>query len=62
MQPEQSSNHSSLKIMISLSHRHLALSIPMLLEYQIIPFSELPYTIPFDTHLADSKIFIPEQI
>ena len=30
--------------------------------YQIINFSELPYTIPVDTHLADFKILTPEQI
>ena len=30
--------------------------------YQIIDFSELPYTIPLDTHLADFKILTPEQI
>ena len=30
--------------------------------YQIINFSELPYTITIDTHLADFKIFTPEQI
>ena len=30
--------------------------------YQIIKSSELPYTIPLDTHLADFKILTPEQI
>ena len=30
--------------------------------YQIFNFSELPYTIICDTHLADSKILTPEQI
>ena len=30
--------------------------------YQIINFSELPYTIVYDTHLADFKILTPEQI
>ena len=30
--------------------------------YQIINFSELPYTIICDTHLADFKILTPEQI
>ena len=30
--------------------------------YQINNFSELPYTIPLDTHLADFKILTPEQI
>ena len=30
--------------------------------YQIINFSELPYTITMDTHLADFKILTPEQI
>ena len=30
--------------------------------YQIIDFSELPYTITNDTHLADFKILTPEQI
>ena len=30
--------------------------------YQIINFSELPYTIVCDTHLADFKILTPEQI
>ena len=30
--------------------------------YQIINFSELPYTITCDTHLADFKILTPEQI
>ena len=30
--------------------------------YQIITFSELPYTITCDTHLADFKILTPEQI
>ena len=30
--------------------------------YQVINFSELPYTIVCDTHLADFKILTPEQI
>ena len=30
--------------------------------YQIVNFSELPYTIVCDTHLADFKILTPEQI
>ena len=30
--------------------------------YQIINFSELPYTIVCDTHLADFKILTPEQL
>ena len=30
--------------------------------YQIVNFSELPYTITCDTHLADFKILTPEQI
>ena len=30
--------------------------------FQIIIFSELPYTITVDTHLADFKILTPEQI
>ena len=30
--------------------------------YKIINFSELPYTFPLDTHLADFKILAPEQV
>ena len=54
---QQFENHDSIFITSSLSTvKNNAIG------YQIINFSELPYTITFDTHLADFKILTPEQI
>ena len=30
--------------------------------YQVINFSDLPYTVPIDTHMADFRVLIAEQI
>ena len=30
--------------------------------YQVITFSEMPYTLPVDTHIPDSQVLTPEQI
>ena len=54
---QQSENHDSIFITASVSTvKNKAI------RYQIINFSELPYTITMDTHLADFKIVSPEQI
>ena len=50
-------NHDSIFITSSLSTVN-----NNAIGYQIIIFSELPYTKTNDTHLADFKIFSPEQI
>ena len=54
---QQFENHDSIFITSSLSTVN-----NNAIGYQIINFSELPYTITFDTHLADFKILTPEQI
>ena len=54
---QQFENHDSIFITASLSTVN-----NNSLGYQIINFSELPYTIICDTHLADFKILTPEQI
>ena len=53
----QFENHDSIFITASLSTVN-----NNAIGYQIINFSELPYTITIDTHLADFKILTPEQI
>ena len=53
----QFENHDSILITLSLSMVNNNAIV-----YQIIKFSELPYTIICDTHLADFKILTPEQI
>ena len=53
----QFENHDSIFITSSLSTVN-----NNAIGYQIINFSELPYTIVCDTHLADFKILTPEQI
>ena len=53
----QFEQHDSIFITLSLSTVNNDA-----IGYQIIIFSELPYTIPLDTHLADFKILTPEQI
>ena len=50
-------NHDTIFITASLSTVN-----NNAIGYQIINFSELPYTITMDTHLADFKILTPEQI
>ena len=50
-------NHDSIFITASLSTVN-----NNAIGYQIIIFSDLPYTITMDTHLADFKILTPEQI
>ena len=50
-------NHDSIFITASLSTVN-----NNAIGYQVIIFSELPYTITLDTHLADFKILTPEQI
>ena len=53
----QFEHHDSIFIISSLSpFNNIAIG------YQIIKFSELPYTIPLDTHIADFKKLTPEQI
>ena len=54
---QQFENHDSIFITASLSTVN-----NNAIGYQIINFSELPYTITLDTHLADFKILTPEQI
>ena len=54
---QQFGNHDSIFITASLSTVN-----NNAIGYQIINFSELPYTITIDTHLADFKILTPEQI
>ena len=54
---QQFENHDSIFITSSLSTVN-----NNAIGYQIINFSELPYTITLDTHLADFKILTPEQI
>ena len=54
---QQYENHDSIFITASLSTVN-----NNAIGYQIINFSELPYTITMDTHLADFKILAPEQI
>ena len=54
---QQFENHDSIFITASLSTVN-----NNAIGYQIINFSELPYTITTDTHLADFKILTPEQI
>ena len=54
---QQFENHDSIFITASLSTVN-----NNAIGYQIINFSELPYTITIDTHLADFKILTPEQI
>ena len=54
---QQFKNHDSIFITASLSTVN-----NNAIRYQIINFSELPYTITHDTHLADFKILIPKQI
>ena len=54
---QQFKNHDSIFITASLSTVNINA-----IGYQIINFSELPYTITLDTHLADFKILTPEQI
>ena len=53
----QFENHDSIFITSSLSTVN-----NNAIGYQIINFSELPYTISCDTHLAGFKILTPEQI
>ena len=53
----QFENHDSIFITASLSTVN-----NNAIGYQIINFSEFPYTITLDTHLADFKILTPEQI
>ena len=53
----QFENHDSIFITSSLSTVN-----NNAIGYQIISFSELPYTITCDNHLADFKILTPEQI
>ena len=53
----QFENHDSIFITSSLSTVN-----DNAIGYQIINFSELPYTITNDTHSADFKILTPEQI
>ena len=53
----QFENHDSIFITSSLSTVN-----NNAIGYQIINFSELPYTITNDIHLADFKILTPEQI
>ena len=53
----QFENHDSIFITASFSTVN-----NNAIGYQIINFSELPYTITIDTHLADFKILTPEQI
>ena len=54
---QQYENHDSISITASLSTVN-----NNAIGYQIINFSELPYTITMDIHLADFKILTPEQI
>ena len=54
---QQFENHDSFFITVSLSTVNANA-----IGYQIISFSELPYTITLDTHVADFKILTPEQI
>ena len=54
---QQFENHDSIFITASLSTVN-----GNAIGYQIISFSELPYTITMDTHSADFKILTPEQI
>ena len=54
---QQFENHDSIFLTASLSTVN-----NNGIGYQIINFSELPYTITLDTHLADFKILTPEQI
>ena len=54
---QQYENHDSIFITASLSTVN-----NNAIGYQIITFSELPYTITMDTHSADFKILTPEQI
>ena len=54
---QQFENHDSIFLTASLSTVN-----NNAIGYQIINFSELPYTITLDTHLADFKILTPEQI
>ena len=54
---QQFESHNSIFITASLSTVN-----NMAIRYQIINFSELPYTITLDTHSADFKILTPEQI
>ena len=30
--------------------------------YQVIIFSDMPYTLPVDTHMSDFRVLTPEQI
>ena len=53
----QFENHDSIFITASLSTVN-----NNAIGYQIINFSDLPYTITLDTHLADFKILTPKQI
>ena len=53
----QFGNHDSIFITASLSTVN-----NNAIGYQIINFSDLPYTITLDAHLADFKIMTPEQI
>ena len=32
------------------------------LGYQVIKFSDMPYTLPMDTHMTDFRVLTPEQI
>ena len=54
---QQYENHDIIFITASLSTVN-----NNAIGYQIINFSELPYTITMDTHLAGFKILTPEQI
>ena len=54
---QQFKNHNSIFITASLSTVN-----NNAIGYQIINFSELPFTITLDTRLADFKILTPEQI
>ena len=54
-QSQQFENHDSFFITASLSTVN-----NNAIGYQIINFSELPYTITLDTNLADFKILTPE--
>ena len=54
---QQFENHDSIFITASLSTVN-----NNAIGYQDINFSELPYTITMNTHLADFKILTPEQI
>ena len=54
---QQSENHDSIFIIAALSTVKINA-----IGYQIVNFSELPYTITIDTHLAHFKTLTPERI